>query len=78
MSVLQIVALTLVGLGGWALVVTRDPVRQSIMLALDGLVLAVLFFAFQAPDVALSELVVGAVILPMLLLLTLAKVTRGD
>lgn len=78
MSVLQVVALTLVGLGGWALVVTRDPVRQSIMLALDGLTLAVLFFAFQAPDVALSELVVGAVILPMILLLTLAKVTRAD
>jgi energy-converting hydrogenase B subunit D len=57
-------------------VATRDPVRQAIMLALDGLALAVLFFAFQAPDVALSELAVGAVMLPMILLLTLAKV-RG-
>jgi energy-converting hydrogenase B subunit D len=75
-SALQAVALTMVGLGGWAVVATRDPVRQAIMLALDGLALAVLFFAFQAPDVALSELAVGAVALPMILLLTLAKV-RG-
>jgi energy-converting hydrogenase B subunit D len=75
-TVLQAIALTLVALGGWAVVVTRDPVRQSIMLSLYGLVLAVLFFVFQAPDVALSEIVVGAIILPLILLLTLAKV-RG-
>jgi energy-converting hydrogenase B subunit D len=36
--------------------------------------LAVLFLAFQAPDVTLSELTVGAVALPILLLLALAKV----
>lgn len=76
MTALQIVALTLAGLGGWAVVATRDPVRQTLMLALDGLVLAVLFFAFQAPDVALSEFAVGAIALPMILMLTLAKV-RG-
>jgi uncharacterized MnhB-related membrane protein len=43
-----------------------------------GLVLAVLFLVFQAPDVALSELAVGAAALPMLLLLTLAKVRERD
>jgi uncharacterized MnhB-related membrane protein len=32
--------------------------------------------AFQAPDVTLSELTVGSVALPILLLLTLAKVRR--
>jgi energy-converting hydrogenase Eha subunit C len=45
-TVLQAIALTLVALGGWAVVVTRDPVRQAIMLSLYGLVLAVLFFVF--------------------------------
>jgi uncharacterized MnhB-related membrane protein len=69
-------ALTLVGIGGWAVAATRDPLRQAIMISLYGAVLAVLFFAFQAPDVALSELVIGAVILPMILLLALTKV-RG-
>jgi len=40
--------------------------------------LAVLFLAFQAPDVTLSELAVGAVLLPTVLLLTLAKVRKKE
>ena len=43
------------------------PVRQVIVLSVYGLLLAVLFLAFQAPDVTLSELTVGAVVLPILL-----------
>jgi uncharacterized MnhB-related membrane protein len=46
-----------------------------------GLLLAVLFLVFQAPDVTLSELSVGAIALPVLVLLALAKVrsaSRGD
>ncbi len=76
MTILQAIALTMAALGGLAVVATRHPLRQSIMVSLYGLILSVLFFAFQAPDVALSELVVGAVILPLILLLTLAKI-RG-
>ena len=34
--------------------------------------------AFQAPDVTLSELTVGAVVLPLLLLLALAKVRKTE
>jgi uncharacterized MnhB-related membrane protein len=34
--------------------------------------------AFQAPDVTLSELTVGAVALPLLLLLALAKVRKKE
>ena len=50
------------------------------MLALSvyGVLLAVLFLAFQAPDVTLSELTVGAVVLPVVLLLTLAKVRKRE
>jgi energy-converting hydrogenase B subunit D len=44
-----------------------------VVLSVYGLLLAVLFLAFQAPDVSLSELTVGAVGLPALLLLGLAK-----
>ena len=44
------------------------------MLSGYGLMLAILFMVFQAPDVTLSELTVGAVALPLLLLLALAKV----
>ena len=42
------------------------------------MLLAALFMAFQAPDVTLSELTVGTVALPLLLLLALAKVKRRE
>jgi energy-converting hydrogenase B subunit D len=41
------------------------------------LILGVLFFAFQAPDVALSNIVIGAVAVPLIILLAIAKV-RSD
>ena len=70
---LQIVAIALVALMGLAVVAARDPVRQTIVLGLFGLTLVVLFVVLQAPDVALSELVVSAVAFPFILLSALAK-----
>jgi len=49
-----------------------------LVLSAYGLVLALLFMVFQAPDVTLSELAVGTVALPALLLLTLARVRRRE
>ena len=60
------------------MVLIREPVRQVLALSVYGLLLAVLFLAFQAPDVTLSELTVGAVVLPAVLLLTLAKVRKRE
>jgi uncharacterized MnhB-related membrane protein len=77
MTAVQAVALGLVALGAWAVVASRDPVRQAVVASLYGLVLGVLFFAFAAPDVALSNIVVGSVALPMIILLALAKIGRG-
>lgn len=54
-------------------VLTRDPLKQVIGFTFYGLVLTLMFFVFQAPDVALSEIVVGAVVIPLMVLLTLAK-----
>jgi energy-converting hydrogenase B subunit D len=76
MDALQIVILILVAAAATAVVLTRVPARQVIVLSAYGLLLAILFLTFQAPDVTLSELAVGAVALPIMLLLTLAKV-RG-
>lgn len=74
MDVLQLVLLVLVAAAGAGVVGVRDPARQVVALSAYGLLLALTFFAFQAPDVTLSELTVGAVALPILLLLALAKV----
>ena len=78
MDVLQVTLLVLVAAGATAVALTRAPVRQVIVLSGYGLLLALLFLAFQAPDVTLSELTVGAVALPLLLLLALAKVRRRE
>jgi len=59
-------------------VLIRQPVHQVLVLSAYGILLAVLFLAFQAPDVTLSELTVGAVALPIILLLTLAKIKKRE
>ena len=78
MNALQLVILVLVAAAATGVVLVRVPVRQTIALSAYGLLLALLFLAFQAPDVTLSELAVGAVALPILLLLTLAKVRSRE
>jgi energy-converting hydrogenase B subunit D len=78
MTVLQITILLMVGAGGSAVVSTRDPLRQAMVASFFGILLAILFFVLQAPDVALSEIVVGAVALPLMILLSLAKVRGGQ
>ncbi|CAL9664704.1 hydrogenase subunit MbhD domain-containing protein [Streptomyces sp. enrichment culture] len=72
---LIVTALLLVAGSATAAVAVRDPVRQSLVLAVLGVVLAVLFTVLQAPDVALSQLAVGSALTP-LLLLTVRKVRR--
>jgi uncharacterized MnhB-related membrane protein len=69
-------ALTLVALGATAVVLTRDPARQAVTLSVYGLVLSVLFFALQAPDVALAQLAVGTAVVPLMVMLTLRRVRR--
>jgi len=76
MRAVQAVALIVVALGGTAVVLARDPARQALVSSVFGLSLAVLFFVFQAPDVALSQIVVGAVALPGMILLALATIRR--
>lgn len=71
-----VVALLLVAASATAAVVVRDPVRQALVLAVLGVVLAVLFTALQAPDVGLSQLAVGSALTPLLLLLAVRKVRR--
>lgn len=78
MTALQAVSLALVALGAWAVVAARDPLRQAIVASMYGLTLGVLFFTFGAPDVALSNIVIGSVALPLIILLAIAKVSGRD
>ena len=73
---IQITILAFVAISGTAVVLTRDPRSQVIGLTFYGLVLALAFFIFQAPDVALSQLVIGAVALPLMFMLALTRIHR--
>ena len=76
MNTLQVTVLVLVAAGATVVVRTRTRVRQVLALSVYGMLLAILFLVFQAPDVTLSELTVGAVALPIILLLAIAKVSK--
>jgi energy-converting hydrogenase B subunit D len=78
MTAVQAVTLIVVALGGTAVSLAREPARQALVASVFGLSLAVLFFTFQAPDVALSQIVVGAIALPTMILLALGKVRRRE
>ena len=71
---LQIVTMALVALGGLAVVLARDVVRQVLRNSFYGLLVVVLFLVFQAPDVALSALAVGSGAAPLVIVTAIAKV----
>jgi uncharacterized MnhB-related membrane protein len=77
-TVLQTIALLLVAVAGTAVVFTPEPLRQTMVLGLFGIALTLLFFVFQAPDAALSEIVVTSLGLPVIILGALRKIRRQE
>jgi energy-converting hydrogenase B subunit D len=75
---MQVAVLVFVTIAGTAVVLTRDPRNQVIGLSFYGLVLALMFFIYQAPDVALSQIVIGAVALPLMFMLAISKIRRNE
>ena len=78
MTGLQLAALILVAVTATAVVLTPEVLRQALVLGIFGLALTLLFFTFQAPDVALSEIVVSTVGLPLIILLALRKIREQE
>ena len=77
-GVLQALALVFVAIVAAVVALTRDPVSQALVVSFYGLLLAILFFVFQAPDVSLSQIVVGTVALPLMILLALTKIKKQE
>jgi energy-converting hydrogenase B subunit D len=67
-TVIYVVTIVLVGAGALAVVLTRELVRLAMVASFYTLLLVVFFLLLQAPDVALSELVVGTIAYPVVLL----------
>lgn len=76
MQFLQYGSMLLVALGGTAVVLSRNPVHQLFGIVFYGILLAVMFFVWQAPDVALSQVAVGTLALPVMLLFALSRMRR--
>jgi uncharacterized MnhB-related membrane protein len=70
--------LVLTGITGFAVVRTRDVTSQIVTLGFYGLLTALMFFYFQAPDVALSQITVGAVALPLMVMLAVSRMKFRD
>lgn len=78
MSALQAVALLAVAATGTATVLAREPLRQAGVSGVFGLALAAALLTLQAPDVALSQVTIGGVVLPVIILLALAKIREHE
>ena len=70
---LQAAVIALVAAAALAVVLTRDLVRLSMISGLYALLLVVFFLVLQAPDVALSELVVGAIAFPLVIVVAIVR-----
>ena len=77
MTVLQATVFVLAAFGATAVVATRDPLRQIIVAGVYGYVLVSVFMVLQAPDVALSLLVVTTIAYPLVVLVAIARVRAG-
>ena len=78
MAPLQAAAIALAIIGATGVVLTRDPLRQIVASGFYGLILTALFTIFQAPDVALSMLVVSTVAYPVIVLIAISRVRNFD
>lgn len=70
---LQAVVYVLAAAGAAAVVLTRDPLRQIVVSGIYGYGLVALFMVLQAPDVALSMLVVSSVAYPLVVLVAISR-----
>jgi energy-converting hydrogenase B subunit D len=75
---LQALIFVLVPLAATAVALTRRPLRQIVVNGVYGLLLSILFFVLQAPDVALSMIVVSTVAYPLVVLSAIARVRSRE
>ena len=55
---------------------TKDPRAQALVLSAYALVMGIVMVAFHAPDVAMSQIAIGAAIVPLLLVLAIRTCDR--
>jgi energy-converting hydrogenase B subunit D len=79
MMILGVGLLALISISALVIVRTDNVTNQILALGFYGLLFALLFFLFQAPDVALSQITVGAIALPLMVMLAITRMKhRGE
>ena len=73
MMILGTGLLALIAVSALVIVRTDEVTNQVIALSFYGLLFALLFFIFQAPDVSLSQITVGAIALPLMVMLAITR-----
>lgn len=78
MMILGIGLLLLIAVAAFVIVRTDDVTKQLLALGFYGLLFALTFFVFQAPDVALSQITVGAIALPLMIMLAITRMKHRE
>jgi uncharacterized MnhB-related membrane protein len=79
MMILGVGVLALIAISAFVIVRTDDVTNQILALGFYGLLFALMFFLFQAPDVALSQITIGAIALPLMVMLAITRMKhRGE
>jgi len=75
-AILQFMILTFVACAGTGIIFIRNSLDQTIASGFYGGLLVLFFVIFQAPDDALSEVVINAGFITAVILLTYARIRR--
>jgi energy-converting hydrogenase B subunit D len=75
---LQALVLVSAALLATAVALTRNALRQIVVNGVYGLMLVIVFVVLQAPDVALSMLVVATIAYPLIVLAAIARTHGGE
>jgi energy-converting hydrogenase B subunit D len=78
MMILGTGVLILIAVSALAIVRTDDVRNQLLAVSFYGLLLGLMFFIFKAPDVALSQITIGAIALPLMLMLALTRMKHRE
>jgi energy-converting hydrogenase B subunit D len=70
-NVIYVFSIVLAGAAALAVVLTTDLLRLAMLASFYTLTLVIFFLLLQAPDVALSELVVGTIAYPVVLIVAI-------
>ena len=75
---LEFVLMIIIVLSAILALIQKDLLKAAILTGFSGGALAVLFQILLAPDVALTQAIVGAAIVPVFIALTVKKTQRED